>query len=94
MAGVATAVGDAGQADPPLVLLDMARVKFFGSSFIEVLYRLWKAVQSRGGQFVLTGVHAYCLEVLQVTKLDQIWKFAPDRAAGLALLRATQPAVK
>lgn len=93
MPGIAAAVHDAGLAEPPWVLLDMTNVKFFGSSFIEVMYRLWKAMQARSGGFVIVGVHAYCLEVLQVTKLDQLWKTAPDRAAGLALLRKLKSGV-
>ena len=91
MPAVATAVHDAGEALVPKVLLDLTCVRFFGSSFIEVLYRLWKQMESRQGRFVLSGVHPYCKEVLQVTNLDKLWTLAPDREAGLAALR-TEPA--
>ncbi len=86
---VAATVDEAGQASVPKVLLDMSSVKFFGSSFIEVLYRLWKQMESRGGRFVISGLHPYCHEVLQVTNLDKIWTIVADREAGLAALRAT-----
>ena len=91
MPAVAKAVQEAGEAEVPQVLLDLSGVKFFGSSFIEVLYRLWKQMESRQGRFVLSGLHPFCREVLQVTNLDKLWTIAPDRESGLALLR-TGPA--
>lgn len=91
MPAVASSVDEAGQASVPKVLLDMSNVKFFGSSFIEVLYRLWKQVESRGGRFVISGLHPYCREVLQVTNLDKIWTIVADRESGLAVLRDTTP---
>ncbi len=88
MPAVACTVHDAGEADIPKVLLDLTHVEFFGSSFIEILYRLWKQLQSRQGRFVICGLHHYCLEVLQVTNLDRLWTMTPDRDSGLAVLRA------
>jgi len=92
MPAVATAVDDAGQALVPKVLIDLTSVRFFGSSFIEVLYRLWKQMESRGGRFVICGLHPYCGEVLQVTNLDKLWTITPDRESGLAALRTTASA--
>lgn len=88
MPTIATIVDEAAQAKVPKVLLDMSSVKFFGSSYIEVLYRLWKQMESRGGRFVISGLHPYCREVLQVTNLDKIWTIVADRDAGLAALRS------
>ena len=89
MPAVAAEVDAAGQASVPKVLLDLSSVKFFGSSFIEVLYRLWKHMESRSGRFVICGLHPYCGEVLQVTNLDKLWTITPDRESGLAVLRTT-----
>lgn len=86
---VAQSVQDAGEALVPKVLLDLSSVKFFGSSFIEVLYRLWKQMESRSGQFVICGLHPYCREVLQVTNLDKLWTIMVDRESGLAALRTS-----
>ncbi len=88
---VSRVVHDAGEAPIPKVLLDMKYVQFFGSSFIEVLFRLWQQMQTREGQFVICGVHPQCLEVLQVTKLDKLWAICPDRETGLAYLRSQTP---
>ncbi len=84
---VSRVVHDAGEATVPKVLLDLKYVQFFGSSFIEILYRLWQQMQTREGRFVICGLHFYCLEVLQVTNLDKLWIIVPDREAGLAILR-------
>lgn len=84
---VSKAVHDAGQNPGGKVLLDMTGVKFFGSSFIQVLYQLWKQVQASQGAFVIAGLHPYCREVLETTKLDKLWKLVPDREAGLAALK-------
>ncbi len=95
---VSRVVHDAGEAPVPKLLLDLKYVQFFGSSFIEVLFRLWQQMETRGGLYVICGLHPQCLEVLQVTKLDKLWAICPDRESGLAFLRAqmlkTEPAKK
>jgi anti-sigma B factor antagonist len=64
---------EASNVDPPLVVVDMSHVEFFGSSFIEVLYRVWSRLQARGGHLALSGLSPYCREVIEVTNLDQLW---------------------
>lgn len=85
---VSRVVHEAGEAPVPKVLLDLKYVQFFGSSFIEILYRLWQQMETREGRFVICGLRPQCLEVLQVTNLDKLWTLCPDRAAGLVLLRS------
>ena len=60
-------------ADPPRMALDLSEVRFFGSSFIELVFRVWKRLKERGGAMVLCCLHPYCAEVLRVTKLDTLW---------------------
>lgn len=59
--------------EQPHMVLDFAHVEFFGSSFIEVLFRVWKRLQQRGGSFALANVSNYCQEVLKTTHLDSLW---------------------
>jgi anti-anti-sigma factor len=62
------------QAEPPLVVLDLSHTKFFGSSFIELIFRAWNRLQARDkGKFVLSGLMPYCKEVIEITHLDQLW---------------------
>lgn len=85
------------QAQPPWVLVDLSNVKFFGSSFIEVLFGLWHKLDSRGGtaaRLSLCGLTSYCAEVLSVTHLDSLWPAYPDRRTALAQFAKLQPAKK
>jgi anti-anti-sigma regulatory factor len=70
----------ADDAEPPLVVLDLSNTKFFGSSFIEILFRLWNRLQTKpGGRFAISGVTAYCREVLKVAHLDTLWQVYATR---------------
>lgn len=77
------------QAGTPRVLLDMGRVEFFSSSFIEVLFRIWNRVKGReGGRFAICSLHPYCKEVLDVTNLTMVWKVFPSREEAIAALKS------
>ena len=57
----------------PLVV-DLSNTKFFGSSFIEMLFRLWNSAKDEKGHgFALAGVSDYCQEIMSVTNLQQLW---------------------
>lgn len=72
----------------PCLLIDLSNVQFFGSSFIEVLFRAWNRIQQQpGGRFALCGLTPNCAEVIEVTNLDRLWKTFPDREAALRALQ-------
>lgn len=69
----------AKSADPPKIVIDLSHTKFFGSSFIEVLFRVWNRVNGQpGGAFALAGLSPYCREVLEITHLDKLWPLHPN----------------
>ncbi len=70
-------------ADPPRIVIDLSHTKFFGSSFIEVLFRVWNRVNGAGGKFALAGLTSYCREVLEVTHLDKLWPLLPTEAEAV-----------
>lgn len=77
----------ARSADPPIVLIDLSHTKFFGSSFIEILFRVWNRINTQpGGKFALSGLNPYCLEILQVTHLDKLWALHPNEDTAIANL--------
>ncbi len=76
----------AKSADPPRVVIDLSFTKFFGSSFIEVLFRVWKRVNGAGGKFALAGLTSYCREVLEITHLDKLWLLLPNEAEAVAAI--------
>ena len=75
-------------AEPPKVVVDLSEVEFFGSSFIELLFRLWKRLSDRSGDFALAGVSSYCQEVLDVTNLDKLWKSYETVDEAVAAMQA------
>ena len=72
----------------PRLLLDMTQVDFFGSSFIESMFRAWKRLQMRpGAKMGLCGLNAHCREVLEITHLDKLWLLSDTAAAAIEQLR-------
>ena len=70
-----TVLDVARSAEPPLVVLDLSHTKFFGSAFIEILFRAWNRLKGRdGGRFCISGLTPYCKEVIEVTHLNELWK--------------------
>ena len=69
------------------VVIDLSQTQFFGSSFIEALFRGWNKLKTRpDAAFVLCGLTDYCREVLEVTNLNRLWPTYPDRAAAISAL--------
>jgi anti-anti-sigma factor len=87
MPAVVAAFSQLGDPPSPHVVIDLSNVEFFGSSFIEVLFRTWKWVQQAAdGQFALAGVNRYCREILEVTNLTSIWTIYSTREQAVAAL--------
>jgi anti-sigma B factor antagonist len=80
---------EAEQADPPCLLLDLSQTGYIGSRFVEVLVRVWRRLKQRGGVLALCGVQPFCLEVLKVTRLDQIWSVYPSRREAMDALETS-----
>ena len=69
----------------PYLVLDMSSTEFFGSSFIEALFRAWKKLNGKpNARFAIAGLQPYCREVLEVTHLDKLWNLFDTRAAAVA----------
>ncbi|QDU40326.1 STAS domain protein [Maioricimonas rarisocia] len=66
------------------VVIDLSHTSFFGSSFIEQLFRLWNRMKKEGqGRFAICGLQPYCREVLEVTNLHQLWILTDTRAEAI-----------
>ena len=60
--------------EPPLLVIDLSHTEFFGSAFLEVLFRVWRRIQKRDrGRFAISGLTTYCREVITVTHMDRVW---------------------
>jgi anti-anti-sigma factor len=85
-----TLMGFAEAADPPLLILDLSQTKFFGSAFIELLFRLSNRLKARGGKFAISGLTSYCAEVLSITHLDKLWPIFPASEAAVKALEVAK----
>lgn len=78
----------AAEAEPPLLVLDLSNLRFFGSGFIEALFRAWNVLNARpGGRLSLCGLTAYCREVVEITHLDQLWRVFETREEAVRFVR-------
>lgn len=73
-------------AEPPRFVLALPTVEFFGSSFIEAMFRAWNRLNSRpAAKLVLCELQPYCREVVEVTHLDRLWPIVGTREEAVAL---------
>ena len=76
----------ADSADPPKLVIDLSRITFFASSFLEALFRVWNRLNRRDGRFALCGLTGYCAEVLHVSRLDTLWDLYADTESATGVL--------
>lgn len=75
------------KTSPKLIVLDLSPTDFFGSSFIEILFRLWKTLRKEpSSRFALCGLQPYCREVLTITRLDSLWEIYDSATAAAKAL--------
>ena len=79
----------AGTVDPPRLVIDLSQTTFFGSSFLELLYRAFEILSKReGSAFAISGLTPYCREVIDITHLDRLWKIYDTRDEAVNALQA------
>lgn len=78
----------AQSADPPLIVIDMSRTKFFGSAFLGTLFRVWRRLTTRNGKFCVSGAMGPCADVLSVTQVDRLWNLFDTREAAVESLKS------
>ncbi len=82
---------DLAASIPPQIVINMQYVEFYGSSFIETLFRIWNRIKSsENGAFGITGLQTYCREILQMTNLDSIWAIYDDVDAAVAAISSAE----
>ncbi|QDU81293.1 Putative anti-sigma factor antagonist BtrV [Polystyrenella longa] len=74
--------------EPPLLVIDLSGVTYFGSSFLEILFRVWHQLRKREGELVLCSLQEHCEEVIRISNLDQLWKQFPDLLDAVEYLQS------
>ena len=76
----------AGEAETQNLVVDLSATEFFGSRFIESLFRAHNRIKRKGGRFVLSGLQPHPAEVIRISHLDRIWPlFASSELAVQSL---------
>jgi len=77
----------ADTASPPLMLIDLSNVKYFGSSFIGLLMAIANRLKERGdGRLGLCGLTPFARMAFESTKTDSIFALFDSCDEGLAAL--------
>jgi anti-anti-sigma factor len=74
------------QNPPNGLIVDLAKVNFFGSVFISFLLRCHLLVKKQGAELVLAGVSDRIRELLRLTSLDTLWALYATRSEALEAL--------
>jgi anti-sigma B factor antagonist len=72
----------------PLVVIDIDKVKYFGSTFLALLIRCWKLANDKGGQMALAGASVQARDLLRMTSLDIVLPIYADRREAMDALSA------
>jgi anti-sigma B factor antagonist len=75
---------------PKVVVVDLGKVTFVGSSGLAALIEAARNVQEYGGEFALIGVQERVQHILEIARLDKVFRVFPDldsATRGLSLSR-------
>ena len=67
----------------PKVFVDMAEVSYIDSSGLAVLIDAMQRTANYGGKFGLIAIRPAVRTVLEIARLDQVFRLYPDREAAL-----------
>ncbi|MDA1248758.1 MAG: STAS domain-containing protein [Planctomycetota bacterium] len=59
--------------DPPKLVFDLSRTRFFASGFLGVVFRVWNRLSQRGGTIAMCCASGVCVDVLRVTNVEKLW---------------------
>jgi len=65
------------------VVLDFADTDYYGSTALGFFIKLWKRVRSVGGNMVFCNVSVHEREVLELTRLEDLWTICTTRSEAL-----------
>ena len=80
----------AQEIDPPLLVIDMSRTTFFGSSFLGTLFRVWRRLATRSGKMSSCCAKDVVGEVLSVTQVEKLWSVHADQASAIAAVKTAE----
>lgn len=70
----------------PRIYVDMTQVGYIDSSGLAVLIDAMQRIANYGGKFGLIGIRPAVRTVLEIARLDQVFRVYPDRASAVSAL--------
>jgi anti-anti-sigma factor len=64
------------------VFIDMAEVSYIDSSGLAVLIDAMQRIANYGGKFGMIGLRPAVRKILEISRLDQVFRVYPDRQAA------------
>ena len=71
------------QGEAQSVIVDFQKTDYYGSTALSFFVKLWKRVRANGGKMAFCNVSAHELEILEMTKLDNLWSLCSTRDEAL-----------
>jgi len=68
----------------PRVFVDMTAVSYIDSSGLAVLIDAMQRIANYGGKFGIIGIRPAVRNVLEIARLDQVFRLYPDRASAVS----------
>ena len=87
LANIETVLDQIRNCDPPLVVVDLANSKYFGSVIIGALVSFAEQAQGTGGAFAACNVSDQMEGVLKVMHLDERWNICDTRREAIRTVR-------
>ena len=72
--------------DRAIVLMDLSRLEFMGSSIVALIVKTWKVIESQQGGMVVLSSNEMTKEVLEIAGLDKLWPVVASRAEAESIL--------
>lgn len=79
-----------GRGLRPDLVVDLLGVGFAGSAALGGFVAIQRLSRAKGGRMIFCNIDLTVFEVFRVSKLDNLFSFAADRASALASLTAPQ----
>lgn len=72
--------------DRAVILMDLSRLEFMGSSIVALVVKTWKAIESQQGGMVVLSSNEMTKEVLEIAGLNKLWPVVASRAEAEEIL--------
>jgi anti-anti-sigma factor len=75
---------------PPVknVIIDFHRTDSYGTTALGFFVKVWKRVKSGHGNMAFCNVSDHEMEILKITKLDNVWPICSSREEALRVINA------